>query len=369
MAPGTVRILLFADSHLGFDLPRRPRSMRRRRGYDFLANHEAALEPALKGEVDIVVHGGDVFHYPDVDEGLAWRALRPLVQVADAGVPVFIVPGNHERARIPHARFADHPRVHVFDRARTFTVDLRGVRVALSGFPYERRDVRTRFPALVENTGWRAHDADVRLLCMHHCAEGATVGPGDFTFTTARDVVRLRDVPPEFAAVLSGHIHRQQVLTEDLRGRPVDVPVLYPGSVERTAYAEMGERKGYLLVDVEVQDGRPRVTWDARALYARPMVSVEVDVAGRSGEEVDRAVREIVAGMPEDAVLRVRVTGALGQEHFRVLRAAYVRGYAPATMNVEIQAADEPFRRRRSTREAAGSNDTIRPQLELGLLH
>src|SRR5690606_36292303 len=207
------------------------------------------------------------------------------------------------------------------------------------------------------------------LLCMHHCAEGATVGPGDFTFTTARDVVRLRDVPPEFAAVLSGHIHRQQVLTEDLRGRPVDVPVLYPGSVERTAYAEMGEEKGYFLVDVEVQDGRPRVTWDARALYARPMVSVEVDVAGRSGEEVDRAVREIVAGMPEDAVLRVRVTGALGQEHFRVLRASYVRRYAPPTMNVEIQAADEPFRRRRSTREAAGSNDTIRPQLDLGLLH
>src|SRR5690606_5524969 len=122
-------------------------------------------------------------------------------------------------------------------------------------------------------------------------------------------VVRVRDVPATFAAVLSGHIHRQQVLTTDRRGRPLDVPVLYAGSVERTAYAEMGEGKGYLLVDVEVQDGRPRVTWDARALYARPMVSVEVDVAGRSGEEVDRAVREIVAGMPEDAVLRVRVTG------------------------------------------------------------
>jgi len=43
MATGTVRILLFADSHLGFDLPSRPRSTRRRRGHDFLANHEAFL--------------------------------------------------------------------------------------------------------------------------------------------------------------------------------------------------------------------------------------------------------------------------------------------------------------------------------------
>jgi hypothetical protein len=33
-----VRVLLLADSHLGFDLPVRPRSNRRRRGHDFLAN-------------------------------------------------------------------------------------------------------------------------------------------------------------------------------------------------------------------------------------------------------------------------------------------------------------------------------------------
>lgn len=348
--------------------------MRRRRGHDFLANHIAALEPALKGEVDVVVHGGDVFHRPDVDEALAWQALRPLVRVAEAGVPVFIVPGNHERARLPHARFAEHPLVHVFDRARTFTIDVRGMRVAFSGFPYERRDVRTRFPALVESTAWREHDADVRLLCMHHCAEGATVGPGDFTFTSARDVVRVRDVPAAFAAVLSGHIHRQQVLTTDLRGRPLDVPVLYPGSVERTAYAEMGEGKGYLIVDVSAGGDVERVMWESRELYARPMMSVDVAVDGRDGDALDADVREIVRAAPADAVLRIRVTGALREEYLRVLRAGHVRTYVPATMNVEIRAGDgSAFRhrsmRRRSTaprgQDQAGSGAASGPQLEL----
>src|SRR5690606_26158892 len=138
------------------------------------------------------------------------------------------------------------------------------------GVPDGRRGVRTRFPAIVESTGWREHDADVRVLCMHHCAEGATVGPADFTFTSASDVVRVRDVPAAFAAVLSGHIHRQQVLTTDLRGRPLDVPVLYPGSVERTAFAEMGERKGYLVMDVSPGGGGENVRWESRELYARP---------------------------------------------------------------------------------------------------
>src|SRR5690606_35456248 len=197
--------------------------------HDFLANHAAALRPALNGEADIVVHGGDVFDRPRVHEALAWQALRPLVQIANAGVPVFIVPGNHERARIPHARFAMHPLIHIFDRPRTFAVDVRGQRIALSGFPFQRRDVRSRFSDLIEQSEWHRTDADVRMLCMHQCAEGATVGPADYTFTTADDVVRVRDVPDAFAAVLSGHIHRHQVLTADLRGRTLPAPVLYPG--------------------------------------------------------------------------------------------------------------------------------------------
>src|SRR5262245_37569040 len=52
----SIRILLLADSHLGFDLPTRERVRRRRRGHDFLANYATALEPALAGEVDLVVH-------------------------------------------------------------------------------------------------------------------------------------------------------------------------------------------------------------------------------------------------------------------------------------------------------------------------
>ena len=56
-----VRILFLADTHLGFDLPLHPRVERRRRGDDFFANFRLALEPALRGEVNLVLHGGDIF--------------------------------------------------------------------------------------------------------------------------------------------------------------------------------------------------------------------------------------------------------------------------------------------------------------------
>ena len=126
-----IRILLLADTHLGFDLPTRARIERRRRGHDFLANYAAALEPALAGRVDLVVHGGDVFNRSRVPTSLAWQAFEPLARIADGGVPVYVVPGNHERGRIPQLRFARHPGIHLFDRPRTFAVNVRGVSVAL----------------------------------------------------------------------------------------------------------------------------------------------------------------------------------------------------------------------------------------------
>ena len=75
---GIIRILLIADTHLGFDLPFQPRIIRRRRGHDFFSNFERALAPALKGKVDCVVHGGDILYRSKVPAQLVDMAFKPL---------------------------------------------------------------------------------------------------------------------------------------------------------------------------------------------------------------------------------------------------------------------------------------------------
>lgn len=343
-----VRILLLADSHLGFDLPLTPRVQRRRRGADFMAMYHQALAPALAGEADLVVHGGDLFHRARPHHTLVAQALRPLMEIAERGSPVFVVPGNHERSRIPHARFASHPNLHIFDRPRTFHAEVRGRRVSLFGFPYEREVVRLRFPELVKETGWRPDQGDVSLLCVHHCFEGATVGPSDFTFRRGPDVVRCRDIPPGVTAVLSGHIHRHQVLTTDLDGRPLAAPVFYPGSTERTAFAERDEAKGYLIV--EIGPGRTgTVRSRFHELATRPMVVKQLDAAGLDHTGIETRIHEALSDAPADAVLRIHVHGDVPPSARDALGAASVRAMAPTSMNVEILTADgrRPWRRGR----------------------
>lgn len=367
---GTIRILFLADSHLGFDLSASPRIARRRRGHDFLANYATALRPALEGDVDLVVHGGDVFHRPRVPSSLAWQAYDPLIRIADRGIPVFIVPGNHERSRLPHVGLARHGGVHVFDSPRTFVTSVRGVRVAVAGFPFERRDVRGGFAELTERTGWRRIRSDAALLCVHQCVEGATVGPADFTFRDAPDVIRGSAIPGGLAAVLSGHIHRHQVLASDLRERPLAAPVLYPGSIERTSLAEMGEPKGYMVLRLATGGGGPRVEWEFRRLPARPMVVREVNGSGLDRPGLDRRVRQAIASCPADAVLRLRVSGSLAGEARRALSIVSLRRHAPWTMNIEVVTDEGRFGGRRDPRGAGSGRRRRRvaskhPQLEL----
>lgn len=326
-----------ADTHLGFDLPLRPRVKRRRRGPDFFANFERALAPALAGEVDCVVHGGDVLYRSRVPRQLVSMAFGPMMRVADRGVPVVVVPGNHERSAIPYPLLAAHPQIHILQAPRTISLELGGTKVAVAGFPFVRTELRTRFPELVESTGWRDVEADVRLFIVHQTVEGAKVGPVGYTFRRGGDVVRGRDLPRGFAAVLAGHIHRHQVLTHDLAGRPLAAPVFYPGSVERTSAAERNETKGFLTLEIEPDDDGGRLRdWRFHELPVRPMVDVELRPAGLGREELIRRLREELGRIDPDAVVRVRIVGEVEASAGGVLGAASVRALVPSTMTVSV---------------------------------
>jgi DNA repair exonuclease SbcCD nuclease subunit len=329
-----MRVLFLSDTHLGLDLPLRPRVERRRRGPDFFANLDRALAPALRGEADCVVHGGDLFNRSNVPAALVLKAFEPLKRAAGSGVPVFIVPGNHERSQIPRGLFAVHPNLHIFDCPRTFVLQLEKGTLALSGFPYEERGVRSRFHDLVEKTKWREEKAGARLLCIHQCVEGATVGPANYTFRQAEDVVRIHEIPADFCAALAGHIHRHQVLRRDLAGRPAPVPVFYAGAIERCSFAEKDEPKGYLTLDIACEGGPGKAlqSWQFHELPARPMVQYMFDETRDDTNHVKEWISTCIRCSPNDGIVRLRLPVRL----LEGVSAAWLRSVTAATMNVEI---------------------------------
>jgi exonuclease SbcD len=335
--PSQIRVLLVADTHLGFDLPLHPRVKRRRRGEDFFANYERALAPAYDGEVDLVVHGGDLFYRSRVPASIVEMAMAPLVRIAELGLPVFIVPGNHERSRIPLHLWSAHPNICIFDAPSTFSITIRGVTVGLSGFPFTR-NIREVFDARIEETRHRDHHTDIKLLCLHQTVEGAQVGPSDYTFRWGSDVIRGSDIPVEFDAVLCGHIHRAQMLPRDLSSRLLPAPVIYAGSIERTSFAERDEIKSYSICRFSTSLDRGRRLVDASfvALPARPMIHLDIEHPDPTGWSLTEQLEQHIRRLDPDAVVRIQINGPVSQRDEKVLSAANLRRLAPDTMNVSL---------------------------------
>ena len=338
---GMIKLLFLADTHLGFDYPFRPRIQRRRRGEDFFANYHRALEPARKQEVDAIIHGGDLLFRSRVSARLVDMAFAPLKEIADKGTKVYIVPGNHERSKIPFKILSLHPNIFIFDHPSTFLLEKRGLRVALSGFPYCRDDVRSQFPNILRKTEWKEYqkNCDGHILCVHHCFEGAKVGPVNYTFRYKEDVIRLKDIPTEFTVVLAGHIHRYQILRKDLMGCDLSTSVYYPGSIERTSFAEKDEKKGYFMFELASdKDRRLSICHEEFVeLPARPMVKVNISPQGMDEKKFKAYINKSLKSISPQSVVKLDIQGLIPEGCLPVLKASSLRALAPQEMNISVR--------------------------------
>ena len=336
--PATIKILFLADTHLGFDFPLKPRVQRRRRGFDFFKIYHLVLQHARTNNINLIIHGGDMFFRSRVHPEIVSKGFAPLIEIAEHGIPVFIVPGNHERSWIPASIFDTHPRIHIFEKPKTYFLSVENIRLAVAGFPYQRQSIRQKIKNVIQQTGYQAEASDARLLCMHQIFEGARVGIQNYMFRYGVDVIQGKDIPADFLAVLTGHIHRSQVLKTDLFGNLLNVPILYPGAIERTSFVERDEKKGFLTVDISFfgDSKQPRLKWKFEELPARPMHVITVNQNSDCEGELKFSLADQIHRLNKNAVVKVKLIGESKNSQPSSLSADWLRSVAPATMNIEF---------------------------------
>ena len=145
------------------------------------------------------------------------------------------------------------------------------------------------------------------------------------------------------AAVLAGHVHRRQVLRGESRKR--GVPIFYPGSVERTSFAEKDEPKGFFeLVLTSDEGGRCRVkVQNFIELPTRPMVDLRIG-PGVSTAGLRAYLREQIATFDENAIVRLKPLEELDAAGRDKLTAPFLRSVFPRSMSVQVSA--EVYRKR-----------------------
>jgi DNA repair exonuclease SbcCD nuclease subunit len=172
---------------------------------------------------------------------------------------------------------------------------------------------------------------------MHQTVEGAQVGPSDYTFRSGKDVIRRSDLPTDAIAVLCGHIHRRQVLGQ-LDKTEGDLPaVIYPGSTERTSFAERDEPKGFYEIELAPQPGS---NWqfsglDFIQLPARPMEDLILD-GNLTPDTLASTIRSQISDLNRDAILRIIAGPDLDPQVKVLITSRFLRQVLPESMNFQF---------------------------------
>jgi len=234
-----IKAVFCSDTHLGFDYPVRARVSKERRGENFFSSFRTVLDYAKETSADLLIHGGDLFFRSKIPLQIVDKVYEMILEFLESGIKFVIVPGNHERSRLPDSFLLAHPDFFIFSQPDIFRFEKDKQKINIHGFPYTA-DIRNNFTAVLSETGDISKDA-TNIILFHQLIESS--GIKGHTFRKGNDIIPLNLLPDSFSVVLAGHIHLQQVLFK--RNISSSIPIIYSGSTERTSYQEADEEKGF----------------------------------------------------------------------------------------------------------------------------
>ncbi|MEN9316183.1 MAG: hypothetical protein RIS35_2576 [Pseudomonadota bacterium] len=251
---------------------------------------------AIEERVDFVVIAGDVYDgdWRDFNTGLFF--VRQMGRLRQAGIPVYLLHGNHD-AESEMTRSLQMPdNVHVFPSRKAATFRIDSLRVALHGRSF-------RVAATTENLlpgypdpvpGWL--NIGVLHTALEGNAEHASYAPCSVAELDARGY--------QYWAL--GHVHRQWIR----HGASV---IAYPGNLQGRHIRETGAR-GALLVTAEADEitGIEPIEVDVLRWHALEIDAGGIEDLAGAARAAGQALSTLLGQTEGDRPLAVRVsfTGA-----------------------------------------------------------
>ena len=377
-----MRILHFSDLHIGVENYGRidPATGLSTRLGDFLGALDEVVDFALSHDVDLFLLAGDAYKGRDPSQTHQREFASRLYRVASAGIPVFILIGNHD---LPNASSRANaveifptlqvPNVHIGDNLQTYLVQTPAGPLQIVAVPWPRRgrlltreesrgltidQVREEIESrMTEAISRRLSELDPTvpaILTGHVTINGSTVGT-ERSMMLGNDHVLLASAVhrPELEYVALGHIHKHQVLR---REPPI---MAYSGSLQRVDFSEEADEKGFCLVDLDpaASCGQRLVDFQFHRVNARRFVTVDAAVTSGDPDPTATVLRAIARHDVADAVVRVRIR--LPAEAEALLREAEIRqalqsAHYIAAISREVEGA-------RRTRLGSGESEGLQP--------
>ncbi len=190
------------------------------------------VDKAIKHDVDFVIVAGDIYDGADRSLKAQTGFRKEMERLCAAGIPAYIIHGNHDHLGGNWPKVELPENVHVFPgrihRERFVKAD--GTAAHLYGFSYPERHVTDRWSDQYE----KADDADYHIGILHGHAEGEW-DHGKYAPFTVSELMKKN-----FDYWALGHIHKRIKLAES-------PPIIYSGNPQGRNRKETGKKGCYLV--------------------------------------------------------------------------------------------------------------------------
>ena len=330
-----MRILHFSDLHIGVENYGRtdPNTGLSTRLGDFLDSLDELTEYALGNGVDLVLLAGDAYKGRDPSQTHQREFARRLLRLSNAGIPTFLLPGNHD---LPAAASRAHaveifstlqvPNVYVGARPICYPVPTpagpiqvlavpwpsRGAMLARDesrglGIEEIRQELERRMTQTITQQA-QLLDPDIpAILAGHVTVNGATTGTERSMMLGNDHVLNVSAVQqPQLEYVALGHIHKHQVLRPAGEGGPA---VAYSGSLQRVDFSEEDDEKGFCVVDIDPKapQGKRLTDFRFQRIGSRPFVTIDATIPDTEPDPTDFVARAIARRSVAGAIARLRL--------------------------------------------------------------
>ncbi len=227
------------------------------------------VQTAIAEEVNFILIAGDLYDGDWKDYNTGLYLVSQTSRLRDAGIPVYMVAGNHDAASNITKTLRLPENVHLFPSNQPATHTMDSLNVAIHGqsfaTPAVKKDLSLLYPTPLPgyfNTG-----------LLHTCASGRE-GHEPYAPCT---VEGLRSKGYDYWAL--GHVHQHEVLWDDPW-------IIFPGNIQGRHIRETGP-KGCVLVTVDDR-GRPKIEFKPLDVIRWVIVTVDSNGAESGYTVIDR---------------------------------------------------------------------------------
>ncbi|AMK26407.1 DNA repair exonuclease [Sphingomonadales bacterium 56] len=268
------------------------------------------IQCAIDEAVDFVVIAGDLFDGDWRDMGTGLYFARAMGRLDQAGIPAFIIAGNHDAASAISRTLTWPPNVRQFGPRRPETHRLPNLAVALHGQSFST-------PAVTDNLvlSYPAAEANSFNIGVLHTALAGRPGHAKYAPCGVED---LRGKGYDYWAL--GHVHEFEIVNDN----PY---VVFPGNVQGRTIREAGA-KGAVIVTVV--DGEVS-SIDRIDLDVVRWIRLDIDCAGSSPGGLPDLIRAELTrihgadGSGRPMIVRVSLRGELAGAGALIDKAGAIR--------------------------------------------